>query len=64
VGADLRAFLEEADRKLAARFRRKLLEADRRGEAGGPPPTITTSYSIASRATMLILFRCGGSSGA
>ena len=34
VRADLRAFFENADRDLVAAFRRELLQANRRGEAG------------------------------
>ena len=34
VGADLGAFFEDADGKLAARFGGELLQADRGGEAG------------------------------
>jgi len=34
VGADLRTLFEDADAKLAARFRGELLEPDRRGEPG------------------------------
>ena len=65
VGADLRALLEHAHRDLATVLGGELLEADRRGEARpGLPPTITTSYSIASRSAAIAApSSIGGSRG-
>ena len=49
MGAYFRRLLEEADGDLVARRLFELLEADRGGGPAGPPPTMTTSYSMLSR---------------
>jgi hypothetical protein len=43
--ADLAALFQHADREIGL----ELFQPDRGGEPGRPTPTITTSYSIASR---------------
>jgi hypothetical protein len=54
VGADFGAFLQHADRQLAAFCIGELLQSDRALRPAGPAPTITTSYSIDSRSLIFV----------
>ena len=55
VGADLRALLEQADRDFVLRSAASCFSRIAAASPAGPPPTITTSYSIDSRAITVSL---------